>query len=120
MTSAPTVPEYDPFAPDFYTSDPFGVYRWMRDEAPVYWSERYQWFALTRFEDVRAAALDADTFRSFEGMDIDDSRLEQVRRGRSAAWTTPGTTRSARSSSRTSCRAGSPSWRTASGTWYVS
>lgn len=78
MTSAPTVPEYDPFAPDFYTRDPFGVYRWMRDEAPVYWSEKYQWWALTRFEDVRAAALDADTFRSFEGMDIDDSRLEQV------------------------------------------
>jgi hypothetical protein len=30
---------------------------------------------LTRFEDVRAAILDADTFRSFEGMDIDDSAL---------------------------------------------
>jgi cytochrome P450/ferredoxin-NADP reductase len=70
--------DYDPFAPDFYTSDPFAVYRWMRDEAPVYWSERWGWYALTRFEDVRAAALDADTFRSFEGMDIDDSRLEQV------------------------------------------
>jgi cytochrome P450/ferredoxin-NADP reductase len=70
--------EYNPFAPDFYTADPFGVYRWMRDEAPVYYSEKWEWWALTRFEDVRAAALDADTFRSFEGMDIDDSRLEQV------------------------------------------
>jgi cytochrome P450/ferredoxin-NADP reductase len=70
--------DYNPFAPDFYTSDPFGVYRRMRDEAPVYWSEQWGWYALTRFEDVRAAALDADTFRSFEGMDIDDSRLEQV------------------------------------------
>jgi cytochrome P450/ferredoxin-NADP reductase len=54
------------------------MYRWMRDEAPVYFSERWGWYVLTRFEDVRAAALDADTFRSFEGMDIDDSRLEQV------------------------------------------
>jgi cytochrome P450/ferredoxin-NADP reductase len=70
--------EYNPFAPDFYTADPFAVYRWMRDEAPVYYSEKWEWWALTRFEDVRAAALDADTFRSFEGMDIDDSRLEQV------------------------------------------
>ena len=70
--------DYDPFRPDFYTSDPFGTYRRMRDEAPVYWSERWGWYALTRFDDVRAAALDADTFRSFEGMDIDDSRLEQV------------------------------------------
>jgi cytochrome P450/ferredoxin-NADP reductase len=50
----------------------------MRDEAPVYRSERWGWYVLTRFEDVRAAALDADTFRSFEGMDVDDCRLEQV------------------------------------------
>src|SRR3954451_10196565 len=78
MTAALTAVDYNPFAPDFYTSDPFGVYRWMRDEAPVYYSKRWGWYALTRFEDVRAAALDADTFRSFEGMDIDDSRLEQV------------------------------------------
>ncbi|MGY1731682.1 cytochrome P450 [Geodermatophilus sp. SYSU D01045] len=70
--------DYDPFQPDFYTSDPFGLYRRMRDEAPVWHSERWGWYVLTRFADVRAAALDADTFRSFEGMDIDDSRLEQV------------------------------------------
>ncbi|WP_018334056.1 cytochrome P450 [Actinomycetospora chiangmaiensis] len=76
--AAPTAVEYDPFDPTFYTADPFGTYRWMRDEAPVYWSERWQWFALTRFDDVRAAITDADLFRSFEGMDIDDSRLEQV------------------------------------------
>jgi cytochrome P450/ferredoxin-NADP reductase len=78
MASTATAIDYNPFAPDFYTSDPFGTYRRMRDEAPVYWSERWGWYALTRFDDVRAAALDADTFRSFEGMDIDDSRLEQV------------------------------------------
>src|SRR3954462_12624286 len=78
MTAALTAMDYNPFAPDFYASDPFGVYRWMRDEAPVYYSERWGWWVLTRFDDVRAAALDADTFRSFEGMDIDDSRLEQV------------------------------------------
>ena len=78
MTTVQQTMEYDPFAPDFYPSDPFAVYRRMRDEAPVYYSERWNWYALTRFEDVRAAALDADTFLSFEGMDIDDSRLEQV------------------------------------------
>src|SRR6201994_4806633 len=73
-----TVMEYDPFAPDFYTGDPFAVYRWMRDEAPVYRSEKWDWWALTRFEDVRSAILDPDTFRSFEGMDIDASALEQA------------------------------------------
>jgi cytochrome P450/ferredoxin-NADP reductase len=50
----------------------------MRDEVPVYYSERWGWWALTRFDDVRAAALDPDTFRSFEGMDIDDTALEQA------------------------------------------
>jgi cytochrome P450 len=70
--------DYNPFAPDFYTSDPFAVYRSMRDEAPVYYSERWGFWVLTRFDDVRTAALDPDTFRSFEGMDIDDSALEQA------------------------------------------
>jgi cytochrome P450/ferredoxin-NADP reductase len=69
---------YDPFAPDFYTSDPFAVYRRLREEAPAFWNEQWGWWVLTRFDDVRAAILDADTFRSFEGMDIDDSALEQA------------------------------------------
>jgi cytochrome P450 len=77
MTAGSSI-EYNPFAPDFYTSDPFAVYQRMRDEAPVYYSEKWGWWALTRFEDVRAAALDPDTFRSFEGMDIDDTALEQA------------------------------------------
>ncbi|MDN5916386.1 MAG: cytochrome P450/oxidoreductase [Pseudonocardia sp.] len=76
--AAPTAVEYDPFDPDFYPADPFSVYRWMRDEAPVYYSERHRWYALTRFDDVRAAITDADVFRSHDGMDIDDSRLEHV------------------------------------------
>ena len=73
-----TAVEYDPFDPDFYPSDPFSVYRRMRDEEPVHYSERWGWYALTRFDDVRAAITDAKLFRSFEGMDIDDSRLEHV------------------------------------------
>jgi cytochrome P450/ferredoxin-NADP reductase len=78
MTVSSTAVQYNPFAPDFYTADPFAAYRWMRDEAPVYWSDRWRWWVLTRFDDVRAAILDPDTFRSFEGMDIDDSALEQA------------------------------------------
>ena len=76
MTATATL-DYDPFAPDFYTSQPFEVYRRLRDEQPVHWNEKYGWWVLTRYEDVRPALLDANTFRSFEGMDIDDSRMEQ-------------------------------------------
>ena len=75
MTGAQTI-EYDPFSPEFQ-ADPFPVYRWMRDEAPVYYSERWNWWALSRFEDVRAAALDPATFLSYEGIDIDDTAKDQ-------------------------------------------
>ena len=77
MTStAPMRMEYDPFSPVFQ-ADPFPVYRWMRDEAPVFYSEKWNWWALSRFEDVRAAALDPATYLSFEGIDIDDTAKDQ-------------------------------------------
>ena len=49
----------------------------MRDEAPVFYSEKWNWWALSRFEDVRAAALDPATFLSYEGIDIDDTAKDQ-------------------------------------------
>lgn len=68
--------EYDPFSAEFQ-ADPFPVYRWLRDEAPVYYSEKWNWWALSRFDDVRGAALDPVTFQSFEGIDIDDTAKDQ-------------------------------------------
>ena len=68
--------EYDPFSQEFQ-ADPFPVYRWMRDEAPVFYSEKWGWWALSRFEDVRAAATDPQTFLSYEGIDIDDTAKDQ-------------------------------------------
>ncbi|MCU1607592.1 MAG: ferredoxin [Modestobacter sp.] len=76
MTTTPTAMEYDPFSPVFQ-ADPFPVYRWMRDEAPVFHSEKWGWYALSRFDDVRAAATDPDTFLSYEGIDIDDTAKDQ-------------------------------------------
>ena len=70
------VMEYDPFSQEFQ-ADPFPVYRWMRDEAPVFYSEKWNWWALSRFEDVRAAATDPQTFLSYEGIDIDDTAKDQ-------------------------------------------
>ena len=73
---APVRMEYDPFSPAFQ-ADPFPVYRWMRDEAPVFYSEKWNWWALSRFDDVRAAALDPATYQSYEGIDIDDTAKDQ-------------------------------------------
>jgi cytochrome P450 len=76
VTTAPTAMEYDPFSPEFQ-ADPFPVYRWMREEAPVFHSEKWNWWALSRYEDVRAAARDPETFLSYEGIDIDDTAKDQ-------------------------------------------
>jgi len=61
-----------PHAPFVYDSASVGfadrayeIYRTLRDDHPVYQSaERGGFWALSRFEDVRAAALDAETFSS--------------------------------------------------------
>lgn len=73
--------DYNPFDPLFYPTRSFETYRRMRNEAPVYRSERWGWYALTRFDDVRAVLLDPDLYRSFEGMDIDDTFSEQMASG---------------------------------------
>ncbi len=75
-SSASRVMAYDPFSQEFQ-ADPFPVYRWMRDEAPVFYNEKWNWWALSRFEDVRAAATDPQTFLSYEGIDIDDTAKDQ-------------------------------------------
>jgi cytochrome P450 len=67
---------YDPFSADFQV-DPFRVYKWMRDEAPVYYNEKWNWWALSRWDDVRAAALDPETFLSYEGIDLDATATDQ-------------------------------------------
>jgi len=76
MTGLSPIREYDPFSAAFQ-ADPFPVYRWMRDEAPVFHSRKWGWWALSRFDDVRAAATDPETFLSYEGIDIDDTAKDQ-------------------------------------------
>ena len=66
---------YDPFSAAFQ-DDPFPVYRDLREQAPVYRSEKWGFWALSRFEDVRAAARDHETYLSFEGIDIDDTATD--------------------------------------------
>ena len=51
---------FDPFSDDFFT-DPYQTYRRMRDDAPVYYSEQYDFYALTRHADVSEAFKDFET-----------------------------------------------------------
>jgi cytochrome P450 len=57
---------YDPY--DFeIDADPYPVWKRLRDEAPLYWNEKYEFFALSRWDDVDAAMLDWKTYISGRG-----------------------------------------------------
>ena len=62
--------EFDPYSDAFF-DDPYDTYRWMRDEAPVYYSDRWDFYALTRNADVIAAHRDWETFSSAYGVTLD-------------------------------------------------
>lgn len=67
--TAPATVEFDPFSDDFF-QHPYEIYKRMRDEAPVYYSEKYDFYALTRHADVTAAFKDFDTYSSARGVDL--------------------------------------------------
>ena len=69
MTVTATPVEFDPFSEEFF-NDPYEIYRRLRDEAPVYFSERYGFYALSRFADVVTAHRDWQTFSSAHGVDL--------------------------------------------------
>jgi cytochrome P450 len=62
--------EFDPLSDDFF-DDPYDTYRRLRDEAPVYYSERYKFWALSRYDDVVVAHRDWQTFTSSQGITLD-------------------------------------------------
>jgi cytochrome P450 len=62
--------EFNPYSDSFF-DDPYDTYRWMRDEAPVYYSERWDFYALTRNADVVAAHRDWESFSSAYGVTLD-------------------------------------------------
>jgi cytochrome P450 len=66
---------FDPFSEGFF-KNPYEIYRLMREEAPVYYSAEYDFYALTRHEDVAAGFKDYETYSSAYGVD-----LAQVRKG---------------------------------------
>jgi cytochrome P450 len=66
---------YDPYDFDI-DADPYPVWKRLRDEAPLYWNEKYEFFALSRWEDVDAAMLDWQTYLSGRG-----SVLEIIKAG---------------------------------------
>lgn len=65
---------FDPYAPEVHR-DPFPLYRRLRDEDPVHYSEPGGFWVLSRYADIVAAVLDTGTYSSAKGNIIDDSPL---------------------------------------------
>ena len=75
MTDLGTTPYYDPYDFDI-DADPYPVFRRLRDESPLYYNEKYDFYALTRFDDVERVSLEWQTYISGKG-----SVLELIKSG---------------------------------------
>ena len=66
MTTAAPELYYDPY--DFeIDADPYPVWKRLRDEAPLYFNEKYEFYALSRYEDVERCFVDWETYSSAKG-----------------------------------------------------
>ena len=66
MTTAAPELYYDPY--DFeIDADPYPVWKRLRDEAPLYFNEKYEFYALSRYEDVERCFVDWETYSSARG-----------------------------------------------------
>ena len=70
---------YDPYDVDI-NADPFPTFRRLREEAPLYYNEAYDFYALSRFDDVERGFVDHGTFSSAHG-----GVLEAIKAGFRAA-----------------------------------
>jgi cytochrome P450 len=57
---------YDPYDVDI-VANPYPVYARLREEAPIYYNERYDFWALSRHTDVERALANWETFSNSRG-----------------------------------------------------
>lgn len=62
--------EFDPFSQEFFDGA-YATYRRLRDEAPVYYNAKWDFWALTRYDDVAPATKDHETYSSAKGATLD-------------------------------------------------
>lgn len=62
--------EFDPFSQEFFDGA-YETYRRLRDEAPVYYNAKWDFWALSRYDDVAPATKDHETYSSAKGATLD-------------------------------------------------
>ena len=66
---------YDPYEPQI-NADPYPVFRRLREERPLYYNSRYDFYALSRADDVEAALGDSKRLSSARSDILEFIRLE--------------------------------------------
>ena len=69
--------KFNPVAQEYF-DNPYEIYKRMRDEAPIYYDEDEDFYALTRHADVAAALKDYESFSSSRGCDLGMVRTGEV------------------------------------------
>ena len=57
---------YDPYDVDIHR-DPYPVFRQLREEAPLYYNDEHDFYALSRFDDVERGLVDWATYSARPG-----------------------------------------------------
>jgi cytochrome P450 len=70
---------FDPYSTEFF-ENPWDVYRWLRDEAPVYFDEELGFYAVSRYEDCVEVHRDVATYTSTRGVSLDQLRSQDYGR----------------------------------------
>jgi cytochrome P450 len=61
---------YDPYDPATI-ENPHPLFKRLRDEAPLYYSEQHDFYAVSRFEDIERTLVNRETFISRKGVTLD-------------------------------------------------
>jgi cytochrome P450 len=73
--------EFSPY--DYrWHEDPYPIYRWLREDAPVFRNDRLDFWALSRHVDVLSAFRSPEVFSSSHGVTLD-------RAARGVSWVHP-------------------------------
>jgi cytochrome P450 len=70
MSDVDGQPYWDPYDTEI-DSDPYPVWRRLREEAPLYYNERFDFYALSRFDDVEAGLKDPARLSNAHGATLE-------------------------------------------------
>lgn len=78
MTTPETATDFD-ITSDWHVANPYPFLRRLRHEHPVFWSDHFGMWVLTRYEDVRNAYRDHETFSSVGSLTISRTLTDEVK-----------------------------------------